>query len=79
MVDVGSFIGGMIVGYLGDIYSYRALFLTPFLIISAAVMFIVSFALNDVAWTYYLALALIGLMLGGPYNIIGTAITIDLG
>lgn len=79
MVDLGSFIGGMGVGYLGDIYSYRALFLTPFLALSAGIMFIVSFALTDSAWTYYTALLFIGLLMGGPYNIIGTAITIDLG
>ena len=79
MVDIGSFIGGMGVGYLGDIYSYRALFLTPFLMLSAVIMFVVSFALENTAWTYYIALLFIGLFMGGPYNIIGTAITIDLG
>jgi predicted MFS family arabinose efflux permease len=45
MVDVGTFIGGMAVGHLGDKYSLRALFLSPCLFISAIVMFIVSFAL----------------------------------
>lgn len=79
MVDVGSFIGGMFVGYLGDKYSYRSLFLSPLFLVASGVMFIVSFALTDVGWTYYVALLLIGLMLGGPYNIIGTAITIDIG
>lgn len=79
MVDLGSFIGGLIVGYLGDKYSYRALFLSPLFVFASIVMFIVSFALTDVAWTFYLTLLLIGLMLGGPYNIIGTAITIDIG
>lgn len=79
MVDLGSFIGGLIVGYLGDKYSYRALFLSPFLIIGAVVMFIVSFALTNVAWTYYVGMFAIGLVTGGPYNIIGSAITIDLG
>lgn len=79
MVDIGSFVGGMIVGYLGDIYSYRALFLTPLFMGSACVMFVVSFALTDSASSYYICLLLIGLMMGGPYNIIGTAITIDLG
>jgi len=79
MCDVGTFIGGMGVGYLGDRYSYRALFLSPFLFLSAAIMFIVSFALTNVAWTYYLSMLLIGVFIGGPYNIIGTAITIDIG
>lgn len=67
------------VGYLGDKYSYRALFLSPFLFISSGIMFIVSFALTDEAWTYYTAMLLIGILIGGPYNIIGTAITIDIG
>ena len=79
MVDIGSFIGGMIVGYLGDLFSYRALFLTPFLTLSAVIMFIVSYALDETGWTYYVALFFIGLFMGGPYNIIGAAIAIDLG
>lgn len=42
-------------------------------------MFVVSFALTDVAWMYYVAMLLIGILTGGPYNIIGSAITIDIG
>ena len=79
MVDVGSFIGGLIVGYLGDKYGKRALFLSPCLFFSSIIMFIVSFAFGNAAWMYYIAMFLIGLLSGGPYNIIGSAITIDLG
>jgi MFS family permease len=79
MVDIGTFVGGMGVGYLGDRYQYRALFLSPFLFLSAGMMFIVSYALTTVPWTYYLFMFLIGVLTGGPYNIIGTAITIDIG
>ena len=79
MVDVGSFIGGLIVGYLGDKYGFRALFLSPCLFLSSILMFIVSFTFNDVAWMYYIAMLIIGLLSGGPYIIIGSAITIDLG
>lgn len=79
MVDVGTFIGGMAVGHLGDKYSLRALFLSPCLFISAIVMFIVSFALQSQAWMYYIAMFLIGMLTGGPYNIIGTAIAMDIG
>ncbi len=42
-------------------------------------MFIVSFFLTDVGWQYYIAMFLVGVAIGGPYNIIGTVITIDLG
>lgn len=42
-------------------------------------MFLVSFTFTDVAWMYYVAMFMIGLFTGGPYNIIGSAITIDIG
>ena len=42
-------------------------------------MFIVSFALTDAVWQYYLAMLLIGMFVGGPYNIIGTLIAMDTG
>ena len=78
MVDIGAFVGGLIVGYLGDKYSYRALFLSPLLFLGAAVMFIVAFSLESEAWTYYVGMLAIGMLVGGPYNIIGSAITIDI-
>lgn len=49
------------------------------MIICAGLMFIVSFLLSDVAWTYYLILFLIGITLCGPFNLVRSAITIDLG
>lgn len=79
MVDVGTFIGSLIVGFLGDKYGYRALFLSPSFFLGAIIMFIVSFSFTDIAWMYYVAMLLIGLTAGGPHNIIGSAITIDLG
>lgn len=79
MVDIGSFIGGLIVGYLGDKFELRALFLSPFLLLGACTMFLVSFTFKDIAWMYYVAMFMVGLFTGGPYNIIGSAITIDIG
>lgn len=79
MVDTGSFIGGLIIGYLGDKYHFRALFLSPLLFVSSFVMFCSAYFLTDVAWEYYLSMFLVGITIGGPYNIIGTVITIDLG
>eukprot|EP00919_Chromeraceae_sp_WS-2016_P023350 GHVR01055473.1.p1 GENE.GHVR01055473.1~~GHVR01055473.1.p1 ORF type:complete len:115 (-),score=15.26 GHVR01055473.1:341-685(-) len=79
MIDVGSFIGGLFVGAIGDKYSHRALFLSPLLFISAILMFMVSFFLTGSAWQYYIIMVCIGITIGGPYNIIGTVIAIDLG
>jgi MFS family permease len=79
MIDAGSFLGGTYIGYLGDKYGHRALYLSPLLLLSSIIMFVVSFSLTDIAWQYYVAMFLIGVSIGGPYNIIGTVITIDLG
>lgn len=79
MIDLGSLIGGTAVGFLVDHYNRRALFLSPLLLFSSIVMFIVSFALSNIAWQYYVAMFLIGNCIGGPYNIIGTVIAIDIG
>jgi OPA family glycerol-3-phosphate transporter-like MFS transporter 3 len=79
MVDVGSFVGGMVIGYLGDYFSYRALFLSPGFFLSALFMVFVAYANIHESWIYYVMMFFIGIMAGGPYNIIGTAITIDIG
>ncbi len=79
MVDTGSFIGGLIIGYLGDKYKYRAIFLSPLLFCSSLVMFLTAYLLTDQAWQYYISMFLVGITIGGPYNIIGTVITVDLG
>lgn len=45
MFDIGAVIGGIGVGLLADMFNKRALFLSPSLLISAVVMFLVSWAL----------------------------------
>jgi OPA family glycerol-3-phosphate transporter-like MFS transporter 3 len=50
MVDTGSFIGGLIIGYLGDKYKYRAIFISPLLFCSSIVMFLTAYLLTDEAW-----------------------------
>ncbi len=79
MVDIGSFIGGLTIGYFSDKTGYRALFLSPLLFLSSIIMFVVAFLLTDQAWQFYIAMFWIGITIGGPYNIIGSVITIDLG
>lgn len=79
MVDIGALFGGMLVGHLGDIYKFRALFLSPLLLLGSIVMFVVSQALNEYSLPYYFLMFLIGFFTGGPYNVIGSAIAVDLG
>jgi MFS family permease len=47
MVDIGSFIGGLAIGYFSDKTGYRALFLSPLLFVSSIVMFVVAFLLTN--------------------------------
>jgi OPA family glycerol-3-phosphate transporter-like MFS transporter 3 len=79
MVDVGAFIGGVVVGFLGDKYSYRAIFLSPLLFLGSILMFIVYKYLGQTPLPYYFLMVFIGFTMGGPYNVIGSAIAIDLG
>ena len=78
MIDVGSLLGGVTVGHLSDVCQKRALFLSPLLLACSVVMFVVSFALQNVTWEYYFAMLLIGITIGGPYNIIGTLIAMAI-
>ena len=79
MNDVGTFIGGLIVGYLGDKYGRRALFLSPLLFIGSILMLLVWKTLGENGIPYYFLIFGIGVFSGGPYQIIGSAISIDLG
>jgi hypothetical protein len=79
MIDIGSFVGALILGYLVDRFPYRALFISPMLLFSTFLMLIVSITFTNIAWEYYTILFFIGICIGGPYCTIGTAITIDLG
>ena len=78
MIDCGSLIGATSLGLAADKWDKRALFLSPVLLLSAILMCLVSFVL-DHPWQYYLAMLLMGISIGGPYNIICTVITMDLG
>lgn len=79
MSDVGTFVGGIVVGYLGDRFVKRALFLSPLLFVGSLFMLIVWKALQDNGLPYYFLIFGIGFLVGGPYRIIGSAIAIDLG
>lgn len=50
MVDTGSFVGGLLIGYLGDKLKLRALFLSPLLFFSSLVMFFSAYFLTNIAW-----------------------------
>lgn len=71
MMDFGTFIGGVAVGYLGDRFGKRSLFLAPLMLLSTMMMLVAKFLLSDVPLPYFFVIFFMGLGLGGPYNIIG--------
>lgn len=79
MIDVGVFVGSIIVGKLVDKFNYKALFVSPSLFFSGAMMIIVGLTLKSSAWTYYIGMLAIGVFLGGPYNLIRSVVSLDIG
>lgn len=78
MNDIGNFLGGILTGYLSDKNGKRSLYLFPQLIVAACFMALVKFALSDNPLPYFFVIFAIGFFLGGPYNILSAAISIDL-
>jgi sugar phosphate permease len=78
MIDYGSIIGVTFLGLAADKWEKRVLFMNPLLLLSSILMFLVVFVLEN-PLSYYLVMLLIGVGIIGPYNIIGTVITMDLG
>jgi sugar phosphate permease len=72
MMDVGTLVGGILIGYLGDFIKKRSLFLAPFILFSCIMMLIAFFFLDSDPLPYFFVIFLMGVGLGGPYNIVGT-------
>ena len=68
----------MFTGLASDVKQKRAIIMCPMLFISVIFLFIVKFSLNTNALPYYFIIFFIGFFMGGPYNIISAASSIDL-
>ena len=78
MYDIGNWIGGVFTGRVSDKVGRKAIFMVPMLFISLICMLIVRLFLNTAPLPYYFVIFGIGVFLGGPYNIISAAVSIDL-
>lgn len=78
MMDVGTLLGGITIGYLGDFIKKRSLFLAPFILFSCIMMLVALLFLDAEPLPYFFVIFLMGVGLGGPYNIVGTVIAIDI-
>lgn len=61
MFDIGSFVGGMAIGFVGDRIGKRAIIISPSLVIAALLMIAVKIAGTDSAIFYYFTIFGIGL------------------
>lgn len=61
MFDYGTFLGGIIIGYLGDKFKMRAVFMCPSLLIAAGLMIMIKYLLGTSALPYYLIVFGIGI------------------
>jgi sugar phosphate permease len=71
MMDAGTLVGSIFIGYLGDYIKKRSLFLAPFILFSCIMMLIALFFLDNNPLPYFFVIFLMGIGLGGPYNIVG--------
>jgi len=80
MFDLGGICGGILAGYISDKFRIRGLTCVIFLIAAAPMLFVYESYGGDVP--YYgncLLLALCGACVNGPYALITTAVSADLG
>lgn len=61
MFDVGCYIGGIFLGYLGDKYKRRACYFVPSLLLAMSSMLIIKFVLTTTVWPYYICILAIGI------------------
>lgn len=78
MLDVGTFFGSIITGQVSDKVGKRAVVMSPQLYFSGFLMFIIYFFLGPAPLPYYFIVLGIGIFLGGPYNIIAVACSMDI-
>ena len=80
MKDIGSLSAAVLIGHLSDsLGRKRGLFLMPFLVACAGVMFVVAFVLTSSPWQYYIAMFFIGITQGPPYDLMASLMVLDIG
>jgi len=79
MFDVGTICGGAIFGKLSDsVQGKRAFIIAPMLLVSSLFTFVINYFLGKNPVPYYFMIFLVGSFLGGSYNLISSAVAIDL-
>lgn len=79
LFDVGGIIGGILAGYISDKKECSGITVVVMLIIAAPMLFIYRFLANANLETNIVLMALTGICVNGPYALITTAVSANLG
>ncbi|KAK2573851.1 Glucose-6-phosphate exchanger SLC37A2 [Acropora cervicornis] len=79
LFDVGGIIGGILAGYISDKMECSGITVVVMLIIAAPMLFIYRFLANANLETNIVLMAVTGICVNGPYALITTAVSANLG
>jgi sugar phosphate permease len=79
LFDVGGIFGGIVTGILSDVLNARAVSCVISLILAVPSLFFLRYHGDDELWLFIVLLCVCGVFINGPYAIITTAVSSDLG
>ena len=75
---MGSFYGGVFIGYFSDLTGKKILIISPVVIASAVIMFIMKTMIGNLLIVYLIAIFTVGFCLVGSYNLLSSTAPVDL-
>mmetsp|Transcript_10592 Transcript_10592/g.20421 ORF Transcript_10592/g.20421 Transcript_10592/m.20421 type:complete len:470 (+) Transcript_10592:232-1641(+) len=78
LYDIGGIVGSIVSGHYSDKIGYRSFVMLPMLAMSIPIMGVFRLGTPDTFWIYFILVPIVGIMTGGPSNIISSAIAADL-
>lgn len=78
LYDIGGIVGSVLSGHISDKIGYRSFVMLPMLAIGIPIMGLFRLGTPETFWIYFILVPLVGIMTGGPANIIASAISADL-
>lgn len=78
LYDFGGIIGSVMSGYVSDRIGYRSFVMLPMIAVSIPLMGYFRFGGVEAGWIYFVLVPIVGILTGGPANIISSAIAADL-
>jgi OPA family glycerol-3-phosphate transporter-like MFS transporter 3 len=77
--DIGTVVGGIVVGHVMDRMGHRCLIMVPMLIIAIPIMLSFRFISGSLFWLFYILVFILGFLIGSVANLVASLISIDVG